>query len=219
MHLYIHVPFCARRCSYCDFAIAVRRTTPSDAFCQAVLDEWSSWQGHRVWAEAGPIATIYLGGGTPSRLSPDALRVMLDRIAGDRPVAPDPEVTLEANPDDVSPHAAAEWLAAGINRVSLGAQSFEPAVLTWMHRTHRSEQTTEAVAMLRDAGFENLSLDLIFGLPAAPPSIVASRSGPGSGARARPHLALRPHGRRADAVIPVDCSGSVRRAGGRTLRR
>ncbi|TFG54414.1 MAG: radical SAM family heme chaperone HemW [Gemmatimonadales bacterium] len=166
MHLYIHVPFCARRCSYCDFAIAVRRTTPSDAFCRAVLVEWSRWQHHAVWAEAGPIATIYLGGGTPSRLSPDALRVMLDRIAGDRPVAPDPEVTLEANPDDVSPHAAAEWLAAGINRVSLGAQSFEPAVLTWMHRTHRSEQTTEAVAMLRDAGFENLSLDLIFGLPA-----------------------------------------------------
>ena len=164
MHLYIHVPFCARRCSYCDFAIAVRRTTPSDAFCTAVLDEWSIWQHHAVWADAGPIATIYLGGGTPSRLSPEALRAVLERIAGDRPVQPDPEVTLEANPDDVSPHAAAEWLAAGINRVSLGAQSFDPAVLAWMHRTHRSEQTAEAVAVLRNAGFENLSLDLIFGL-------------------------------------------------------
>jgi len=166
MHLYIHVPFCARRCSYCDFAIAVRRTTPSEAFCRAVLDEWSTWQRHPVWADADPIATIYLGGGTPSRLSAEALRVLLDRIAKDRPLAPDPEVTLEANPDDVSPQAAAAWLAAGINRISLGAQSFEPAVLTWMHRTHRSEQAADALTILREAGFENLSLDLIFGLPA-----------------------------------------------------
>ncbi|NNG17171.1 MAG: radical SAM family heme chaperone HemW [Gemmatimonadales bacterium] len=165
MHVYIHVPFCARRCSYCDFAIAVRRTTPSDAFVRAVLDEWASWQDHPVWVDTPPIATVYFGGGTPSRLNGEALGAILRRIRSDRVLGQDAEVTLEANPEDVSAAAVEAWQAIGINRISLGAQSFDPAVLTWMHRTHTHEQTGDAVRALRRAGFGNLSLDLIFGAP------------------------------------------------------
>ena len=165
MHVYIHVPFCARRCSYCDFAIAVRRDTPSDAFMHAVLDEWTLWQDHPVWVDAPPIATIYFGGGTPSRLSRKAIGAILQRIRNDRGLEQEAEITLEANPEGVSAAAAETWRAIGINRISLGAQSFDPAVLAWMHRTHTSEQIADAVRVLRRSGFENLSLDLIFGMP------------------------------------------------------
>jgi oxygen-independent coproporphyrinogen III oxidase len=165
VHLYIHVPFCARRCSYCDFAIAVRRDIPETAFVNAVLHEWSGWQAHPWWEASPPIASIYFGGGTPSRLSPSGLGAILSRIRADRQVATEPEVTLEANPDDVSEPAADAWLALGINRVSLGAQSFSAAALSWMHRTHDTDQIEKAASALRRAGFQNWSLDLIYALP------------------------------------------------------
>ncbi|MFL5448020.1 MAG: radical SAM family heme chaperone HemW [Gemmatimonadales bacterium] len=165
MHVYVHVPFCARRCSYCDFAIAVRREVPSAAYTQAILTEWNLWLEDPVWHESPVIETIYFGGGTPSRVSPEAIAQLLDRLTRQRPVAADAEITLEANPDDVTLPAAASWRAAGVNRISLGVQSFDPAVLQWMHRVHTAEQVPAAVEALRCAGFEDLSLDLIFGLP------------------------------------------------------
>lgn len=167
MHVYFHVPFCARRCSYCDFAIAVRREVPTDAYVRAVLREWAQWQTHESWAGSETVHTVYFGGGTPSRLDPHGIGAILERIARDRRVAPGAEVTLEANPEDVSLERAAAWAGAGVNRISLGAQSFEPAVLTWMHRTHSSGQTEAAVELLRRGGIAELSLDLIFGLPAS----------------------------------------------------
>lgn len=167
MHLYLHVPFCARRCSYCDFAIAVRREVPTDAYVSAVSREWEGWQAHESWAGSEVVDTIYFGGGTPSRLDPRGIAAILGRIAADREVSPTVEVTLEANPDDVSVERAAAWAVAGVNRVSLGAQSFEPAVLAWMHRTHSAPQIGAAVEVLRGAGICDLSLDLIFGLPAS----------------------------------------------------
>ncbi len=165
MHVYVHIPFCARRCSYCDFAIAVRRRTPAREYLDAVLREWRSWLDHPAVAGSPETATIYLGGGTPSRLAPDVLAELVARIRSDRPAAGSAEVTLEANPDDVTPIAARGWLAGGINRVSLGAQSFSPAALGWMHRTHTADQIGRAVNSLRDAGAGNISLDLIYGLP------------------------------------------------------
>lgn len=165
MHLYIHVPFCARRCSYCDFAIAVRRPTPSRAYLEAILREWSARQDEPIWAGSPVVETIYLGGGTPSRLAPDALAELLSRIRADRALAEDAEVTLEANPDDVTPERADRWREAGITRVSLGAQSFSAPALQWMHRTHTGEQIAHAVRTLRLSGFHNVSLDLIYGLP------------------------------------------------------
>ena len=166
MHLYIHVPFCARRCTYCDFAIAVRRHVPTDDFVNAILREWEQWQTHRVWDGSPVVETIYFGGGTPSHLDPAGIARMLSRFAADRRLTPGTEITLEANPDDVTPAAAAAWRSAGINRVSLGVQSFEPSVLEWMHRTHTADQVPAAVETLRGAGISELSLDLIFGLPA-----------------------------------------------------
>lgn len=164
MHLYLHVPFCARRCSYCDFAIAVRRRVPGMEYTDAVLREWATWQDHPIWQDRPVIETVYLGGGTPSLLDARALERLLDRFRRDRPVSSDAEFTLEANPDDVTLERARQWCRLGINRVSLGGQSFDPAVLHWMHRTHTADDIPRAVGLLREAGIGNLSLDLIFGL-------------------------------------------------------
>lgn len=165
MHLYLHIPFCARRCSYCDFAIAVRREIPSTRFVEAIVREWAQWQSHWSWTDAPALDTIYFGGGTPSRLDPSALARLIEVFIADRALAPNAEVTLEANPDDVDAARAAAWRAAGINRISLGAQSFDPGVLTWMHRTHNAGQIGAAVTTLRAAGFQNISLDLIYAMP------------------------------------------------------
>lgn len=166
MHIYVHVPFCTRRCSYCDFAIAVRKDVPARRFTDRVLQEWAGWQSHPAWGASPGIDTLYLGGGTPSLLEAGELSRLIRGLTATRTLVPDAEVTLEANPDDITPARADAWKATGINRISLGAQSFDPDVLVWMHRTHTVDQVAEAVKVLRGAGFSNLSLDLIFGLPA-----------------------------------------------------
>jgi oxygen-independent coproporphyrinogen-3 oxidase len=165
MHLYLHVPFCARRCTYCDFAIAVRRETPAALYIAAVLGEWAQRRAHPAWTQSPRIDSIYFGGGTPSRLPAEAIAALLARLQTDRPLAPGAEITLEANPDDVTPVAARAWRAAGVNRLSLGVQSFDDRVLGWMHRTHDARAVPVAVSAARAAGFEEISLDLIFGLP------------------------------------------------------
>jgi oxygen-independent coproporphyrinogen-3 oxidase len=165
VHLYFHVPFCARRCSYCDFAIAVRREIPSAAYAEIVLREWAAWLDQPVWDVAPLVETVYFGGGTPSLLSPAAIGSLLDRIRADRVVTRGAEITLEANPGDVTGGAVESWLRAGVNRLSVGAQSFSPDALRWMHRTHDAKAISRAVAVARAGGFGNLSLDLIFALP------------------------------------------------------
>jgi oxygen-independent coproporphyrinogen-3 oxidase len=158
-HLYLHVPFCARRCAYCDFSIAVRRRIPAREYVEAVCAELASL------APSGPVESVYLGGGTPSLLPPDAVTTILRRIASTITLLDTPETTLEANPEDVTPEAVRSWRAAGVNRVSLGVQSFDDRVLSWMHRVHDAVQARQAIEVLRAGGVENLSLDLIFGLP------------------------------------------------------
>ena len=163
MHLYIHVPFCARRCSYCDFSIAVRRVVPDALYVDMIVTEL---RARHAEVAASPVATLYFGGGTPSRLGAGAIRSIIGHVRDSFAVEPTAEITIEVNPDDVTPTIVADWVAAGVNRVSLGVQSHDPAVLEWMHRVHCAEQVAPAVAMLRDAGIANLSLDLIFALPA-----------------------------------------------------
>jgi len=162
-HLYIHIPFCARRCSYCDFSIAVRSVTPIDEYVTALRRELG---GLHQELEGATLDTVYLGGGTPSRLGGlgigDVLATVRDRVR----ISGAPEITIEANPDDVNDMAVAHWVAAGVNRVSLGSQSFDDAALKWMHRTHDASQIGRAVQTLRRGGIENISLDLIFALPA-----------------------------------------------------
>lgn len=165
MHLYLHVPFCARKCSYCDFAIAVRREAPDAEYLQAIGREWDAWQRHPALAARAPLRTIYFGGGTPSRLAPETIGALVALVTQDCSLMEGAEVTLEANPDDVTSARADGWVRAGVNRISLGVQSHDPTVLTWMHRTHRAEQVAPAMAMLREAGIANISIDLIFALP------------------------------------------------------
>ena len=155
-HVYVHVPFCARRCTYCDFSIAVRREPPVAAFLGALELELG-----RLGPPADP-ATVYLGGGTPSSLGAEGV-ARLAALLGLKGAPA--EFTIEANPEDVTPETVRGWTRAGVNRLSLGAQSFDDAVLAWMHRTHRAERIGEAVRAARRGGIGNVSLDLIFALP------------------------------------------------------
>lgn len=163
-HLYVHVPFCRRRCSYCDFSIAVRRAVPADAFVRSIEAELA----FRAGAPAStPLTSVYLGGGTPSLLGADGITQLFEAIRARFVIASHAEVTLEANPDDVSAAAVRRWRAAGVNRLSIGVQSFDAGALAWMHRTHDAAQSAAAVDAARDGGIENISLDLIFALPSA----------------------------------------------------
>ena len=169
-HLYVHIPFCVRRCSYCDFSIAVRKHVPGSEYVDAVLAELRS-------ADPGPTArggpegdldTLYLGGGTPSLLpAPDLARLITSVLDAfhSTPSLDDVEVTIEANPEDVTDTSVGTWHTAGVNRVSLGAQSFDDRVLQWMHRSHDAARIGAAVRTLRAGGIDNISLDLIFAVP------------------------------------------------------
>jgi oxygen-independent coproporphyrinogen-3 oxidase len=162
-HLYVHVPFCTRRCSYCDFSIAVRRIVPVGEYVAAVRAELAvRFPAGKPWA----VDTVYLGGGTPSRLGPAGVACLIEAIRSRVTLAAAAEVTLEVNPEDVTTDAVLTWRDAGVNRVSIGAQSFDDRVLAWMRRTHVAARTVTAVEAVRAAGIDNVSLDLIFALPA-----------------------------------------------------
>jgi oxygen-independent coproporphyrinogen-3 oxidase len=155
-HLYVHVPFCARRCTYCDFSIAVRRRLPVAAYLAALARE-AERAGVPAYLE-----TVYLGGGTPSRLGGAGIAALAAMVGLERePV----EFTIEANPEDVTTESVRAWVRAGVNRLSLGAQSFDDRVLAWMHRTHDAAAIGEAAKAARRGGIANLSLDLIFAVP------------------------------------------------------
>ncbi len=167
-HVYVHVPFCGRRCSYCDFSIAVRRVVPAIEFNDAIMAELAT---RRPRLHSGDLRTLYLGGGTPSKLGGAGIGDLLARFAQHVGVdklstVPTPfELTIEVNPEDVNPQSVAAWAAAGVNRVSMGVQSFDPEVLRWMHRQHTVEQVTQAFEALRAGGIRDISLDLIFAVP------------------------------------------------------
>ncbi len=161
-HVYIHVPFCARRCSYCDFSIAVRRVVPVDEYVDALAAELDlRFPRDDTWT----VDTLYFGGGTPSRLGADGVARMLDMLCRRVTLTDGAEVTLEANPDDIDRDTVAAWRAAGVNRLSIGVQSFDDTVLRWMHRSHDAATTLRAVDAARTGGIDNFSLDLIFALP------------------------------------------------------
>lgn len=169
-HLYVHVPFCARRCVYCDFSIAVRSRVPVDEYLGALHQELAlrhASAGLRHANAGFRLATLYFGGGTPSRLGPQGISQMMGIISDSATLEPGAEVTLEANPEDVTAEAVRAWLDAGVTRVSLGVQSFQDAVLSWMHRTHDAASALRAVHVLREVGLVNLSIDLIFAAPSS----------------------------------------------------
>jgi oxygen-independent coproporphyrinogen-3 oxidase len=161
-HVYVHVPFCGRRCAYCDFAIAVRREVPVAEYVGALAAELRTRFGEE--REPWPVETLYFGGGTPSRLGGEGVARVLELMRRHVALAPDAEVTLEANPEDVTPAAISAWREAGINRLSLGGQSFDDGVLAWMRRGHSGDAIARAVEMARGGGIANFSFDLIFAL-------------------------------------------------------
>ena len=165
--LYIHIPFCASRCIYCGF-YSTTSLKWRQRYVDAVCKEMSLPPAPSI--ERGRIDTIYLGGGTPSQLAIPQLEQLFLYINQVYPLTTHhspltPEITIEMNPDDVTPEYAAVLPQLGINRVSMGAQTFDDERLRFLHRRHTSSQVPQAVKILRDAGIQNISIDLMYGFP------------------------------------------------------
>lgn len=163
--LYVHVPFCARRCAYCDFAVEALRDPPVDEWLTAIERELRLTAEDQGWDGPLRLETLYLGGGTPSLLGTGAMRELLRRLAPHARLAEDAEWTCEANPESFSAALATDWREAGVNRISLGAQTFHEESLRWMGRLHGPDGPATALDRARAAGFDDVSIDLIFGLP------------------------------------------------------
>lgn len=162
--VYVHAPFCARRCFYCDFAVTVDRAPDSGSWLAAIGEEFRM-QADDGWEVASHLDTLFVGGGTPSLLGASAMEGLAEVLGRGRLEHPELEWTVEANPESVTPALVEGWRRAGVNRISLGVQSFEGDVLRWMGRLHGAEGAREAVRVVREGGIENVSVDLIFGLP------------------------------------------------------
>jgi oxygen-independent coproporphyrinogen III oxidase len=161
-HLYVHLPFCSSRCGYCDFVTAAGRPDEHATYVEALLEELELERD----LLARELETVFLGGGTPTFTEPAALGRLLDAL----PRPPASELTVEANPETVTLELAARLRGAGVNRVSLGAQSFQPELLVVLDRVAQPDTIRRAFYHLRDAGFDNISLDLIYGIPGQSPS-------------------------------------------------
>lgn len=160
-NLYIHIPFCERVCIYCDFYVTTARKF-MDSFTSALLEELTRYA--QRYPGSG-LRTVYFGGGTPSYLPMENLEKIMQRIRSSFDVEADAEITLEANPNNLSIGKLKDLHKIGINRLSIGVQSFVDRDLTFLTRNHNSAQARESILNARKAGFANISIDLIFGLP------------------------------------------------------
>lgn len=160
--VYVHIPFCASRCSYCDFFSTLKLADAGGPYVEAVLAE-ALLRRDELHGEA--VKTLYLGGGTPSQLPLPLLSRLIEGLRGVFDLSGVEELTVEANPDDVTPGWCEALRSLGVNRVSMGVQSFEDHILRLIGRRHTAAQADEAVANLRRAGIDNISIDLIYGLP------------------------------------------------------
>ncbi len=159
--LYIHIPYCKRKCSYCNFHFSTNLTN-KNSLLNALNKELIN---RREEAQNLLIKTIYFGGGTPSLLEPLELSVLLQTIYTHYQVAQNAEITLEANPDDIQALYLKELQTSGINRLSIGVQSFVDEQLSWMNRSHSASQSFQAIEAALHSGFTNISIDLMYGLP------------------------------------------------------
>jgi oxygen-independent coproporphyrinogen-3 oxidase len=169
--LYVHFPWCVHKCPYCDFnshalrpgpGQAVRGGIPETQYIDALLADLEA-DLPRVWGR--PVRSIFLGGGTPSLFSPEAIERLLAGVRARVPLIPEAEVTLEANPGTVETERFRGYRAAGVNRLSIGIQSFDPELLQKLGRIHGRDEALAAAQAARTAGFDNFNLDLMFGLP------------------------------------------------------
>ena len=165
--LYVHVPYCSKRCGYCDF----NTYTPSELDRDDQIDSWlqsaikETIFARKILGEELKVDTIFFGGGTPSLLDASVVKEFLNNVSKHFTLKKDLEITLEANPDTITQSKAEDWLKAGINRISLGMQSSAKNVLQVLDRTHNPANVLTSVEILKKAGFENFSLDLIYGTP------------------------------------------------------
>lgn len=161
MHLYLHIPFCKQACHYCDFHFSTSQKNKTD-LVQAMMRELEM---RKQELPAGELTTIYFGGGTPSILSAEELHFIFENISKHFSIAENAEITLEANPDDLSREYLRMLKQTPVNRLSIGIQSFRDEDLQLMNRAHSSKEAEAAVRDAQDAGFSNLTVDLIYGIP------------------------------------------------------
>jgi oxygen-independent coproporphyrinogen III oxidase len=159
--IYIHIPFCRQACHYCDFHFSTSLRS-KDAFLEALLKEIEL---RSDYLQGSPVHTVYFGGGTPSLLGTDEISRIVEAIGVGHSISSDAEITLEANPDDLTSEKLHGLAASPVNRLSIGIQSFHEADLKFMNRAHNAEEAFSSVKRARDAGFENISIDLIYGTP------------------------------------------------------
>lgn len=165
--LYIHVPWCVRKCPYCDFnSHAFSGELPEQAYLEAMLEDLK----HDLeFVRGRPIETVFIGGGTPSLMSPDFYQTLFRKLAEQLTFSPDAEITLEANPGTVEQSRFLGFRDAGINRLSIGIQSFQPEHLKRLGRIHDDNEAHHAIEAAMNAGFSNFNLDLMHGLPGQGP--------------------------------------------------
>jgi oxygen-independent coproporphyrinogen-3 oxidase len=167
--IYIHIPFCKQACYYCNFhfstSLALKNEMIGSLLFEIEIRSKSDQRNISIIDPGEEISTIYFGGGTPSLLSYQELEKILSNILSKYTVSQDAEITLEANPDDINIEKLKEWKLAGINRLSIGIQSFIERDLVWMNRAHNSTQALQCIQQAREAGIPNFSIDLIFGTP------------------------------------------------------
>src|SRR5262245_58762061 len=162
--LYVHVPFCVKRCGYCSFNTAPLEDGAMGRYLEAVHRE-IDLLGALEWAPRVRLSTIFLGGGTPSLLASDEMAALLDRVRARFTLRADAEITVECNPESVTRDKLAGYRAAGVNRLSLGVQSLDDAILPRLGRLHDARGARAAFEAAREAGCDNVSVDLMYGLP------------------------------------------------------
>jgi oxygen-independent coproporphyrinogen-3 oxidase len=161
--LYLHIPYCERKCTYCDFT-SVGGVRGQREYAQALRTELRE-MGSALPADAVRLDTIFIGGGTPSLLDTALLGGILDEVRSGFAIAPDAELTMEANPSSTTAAKADAWLRAGVNRISLGVQSLEPDILAFLDRVHDADRAVRAVEDVKRAGFVRVNTDLIYAVP------------------------------------------------------
>jgi oxygen-independent coproporphyrinogen-3 oxidase len=162
--LYVHLPYCVRKCPYCDFNSHVVRSIPEKEYRESLVKELDVYARSDAWRGRG-LATVFFGGGTPSLFSPGSIGQILEKAASLFPLQNGAEITLEANPGSVESARFAGYRSCGVNRISLGAQSFQPRLLSFLGRAHSVDETRLALKIIEKVGFDNFSLDLIYAVP------------------------------------------------------
>ena len=165
MGLYVHIPFCKQKCMYCDFPAYQNLQDYYETYVYALVQEMDLWVSEHPESKAKPIDTIYFGGGTPTELSIQQLQMIVDKIKSTFTITDDCHMTIESNPGEVDLQYLTKLVKLGFNRISFGVQTFDDKALTMLHRSHNGEKAKQAVFDAKEAGFTDINIDLIYGLP------------------------------------------------------